>query len=1328
MKMIRSKIAPPALAGAKTMGFLWALLALVLHIVPGAVRPAHAQGSRKDDIVFNSRGIPLAGATVRVCAMPATSQPCTPLALIYSDAALAQALANPTTTDGLGNYFFYAAPGKYEIEVSGPSITTKQIPNVILPNDPSAPSFSGAVSAFSLNLSGNLTVNGNTTVIGNLASGTLNLSNQSTPPGTAGTGTVNVYTKTTDKRLYYKDETGTEVGPLGPGNGAQTNAVNTFTANQNFDNGMHIKGPDPYSDITRFGKFGTYSSTTANTTSGQPTVTVASAQSFQNGEYATVYNGGASCGLATPSAPTVTPSSNAGGYVNAVAANAGATSFNYKVVDADKFGCYTPASAATTISNGNTLGMQTVVITSMSRSGTTVTVTTSAAHPFVTGSMVFIQYFGGNADLTFNGFFKVASVADSTHFTYLGGFDTALGASTSDTGGTVIGFNVNRITGLSTAYKHLIYGRTGGTYTLIGQTLDNFWDDFGSPMNDNKTFPPFYPTTAPSVGANDHLTAKINSGGGTTTLTLASNAGATLTGATVVSDDGPVLAAACASFGNPCYIPNSVATRVSSYTQIPHNARMIVAGGVTLDDTIELGASVKVEGWTGPSQASFAWEGNGTNFGGTKAYPFFVLAVVQPIFSHIDINCQASNGCLDFYDTGVTNLTMDNCVLSTGNGSSVDYLGMHAIFQGHGFSFRFDKTTFSTGSPGANTQASIGFSPMPTVVFKNDKNGNVATGNWAITRSWLVARASFDQDWISGSTGIPWQIVKDVQTQNSFLPPFMVTGPVSPSFASGWDVEDVSPADFPTPVLANLTGSAGAGGLWMKQVSCLQGSNLSTTGAQFMGAQVYDVCGFGQNSNYVNANYFSNNTVGVSGIGSIGYLLGAPAAPTLAPLAGTNFSIGTHTFRLAWFDAFGNVSAQGASASITLSSGNQNISVTPNSVPPGAVGYYGIVDGLQIANGPTCNFIAVTPATAVSTAWVNGNCGGPSNSNPFGNGAAGASLGSNGLQAQQLVLTGTFKDTLSGTFTANRAQTLPDVTGIVPVTSYINSAYDNVTRANGAIGPNWTIQQNGLNIASNQIQGTTGGSSNTAFWNANAFSPVQFAQATVTALNGATDFPGITALASGTGSTSTYYDCVENSTTIFLQRVVNVATTNLTSTASTGAVGDILRLEVGPGGALTCFKNGVSTLTATDTQITSGSPGLLISGNVATEKNWSGGNLHPLAQLDTEQDWTKAQHFTQGVTFGATNNPSLARYGRYSATLSPASVAANTCAAQSFTVTGVLASDILIGVNKPTEQAGLSVTPGHVTGANTATINFCNNNGASITPTASETYNFVVVQ
>src|SRR5467141_3945534 len=177
--MIRSKM---------RMGILWAIVALALHVLPGAIQPAHGQGSRKDDIVFNSRGIPLAGATVRVCAMPASGQPCTPLALIYSDAALTQALANPTATDGLGNYSFYAAPGKYEIEISGPGITTKQLPNVILPSDPASPTFSSisttsGITAFSLTLTGNLTATGSVNASGNLSGNTLTLNNQSTPPG-----------------------------------------------------------------------------------------------------------------------------------------------------------------------------------------------------------------------------------------------------------------------------------------------------------------------------------------------------------------------------------------------------------------------------------------------------------------------------------------------------------------------------------------------------------------------------------------------------------------------------------------------------------------------------------------------------------------------------------------------------------------------------------------------------------------------------------------------------------------------------------------------------------------------------------------------------------------------------------------------------------------------------------------------------------------------------------------------------------------------------------------------------------------------------------------
>jgi hypothetical protein len=63
------------------MVFFFAVFALLLHFVPGVIDPSRGQSSRKDDIVFNSRGIPLAGAAIRVCTMPASGQRCSLLAL-----------------------------------------------------------------------------------------------------------------------------------------------------------------------------------------------------------------------------------------------------------------------------------------------------------------------------------------------------------------------------------------------------------------------------------------------------------------------------------------------------------------------------------------------------------------------------------------------------------------------------------------------------------------------------------------------------------------------------------------------------------------------------------------------------------------------------------------------------------------------------------------------------------------------------------------------------------------------------------------------------------------------------------------------------------------------------------------------------------------------------------------------------------------------------------------------------------------------------------------------------------------------------------------------
>jgi hypothetical protein len=76
-----------------------------------------------------------------------------------------------------------------------------------------------------------------------------------------------------------------------------------------------------------------------------------------------------------------------------------------------------------------------------------------------------------------------------------------------------------------------------------------------------------------------------------------------------------------------------------------------------------------------------------------------------------------------------------------------------------------------------------------------------------------------------------------------------------------------------------------------------------------------------------------------------------------------------------------------------------------------------------------------------------------------------------------------------------------------------------------------------------------------------------------------------------------------------------------------------------------------------------------------------------------------------------------------STTLSPSSVAANTTAEQTFTVTGIVAGTV-VWVNSQAPQAGLGIVGCRVSGTNSVCITFGNSTAAAITPTASSTYVF----
>lgn len=73
------------------------------------------------------------------------------------------------------------------------------------------------------------------------------------------------------------------------------------------------------------------------------------------------------------------------------------------------------------------------------------------------------------------------------------------------------------------------------------------------------------------------------------------------------------------------------------------------------------------------------------------------------------------------------------------------------------------------------------------------------------------------------------------------------------------------------------------------------------------------------------------------------------------------------------------------------------------------------------------------------------------------------------------------------------------------------------------------------------------------------------------------------------------------------------------------------------------------------------------------------------------------------------------------AQLTPALVAANTTAEQTFTVAGLIYGSVVY-VNKPTAQAGLGIVGARVSANDTLAITFINATGAGITPTAAELY------
>ena len=80
----------------------------------------------------------------------------------------------------------------------------------------------------------------------------------------------------------------------------------------------------------------------------------------------------------------------------------------------------------------------------------------------------------------------------------------------------------------------------------------------------------------------------------------------------------------------------------------------------------------------------------------------------------------------------------------------------------------------------------------------------------------------------------------------------------------------------------------------------------------------------------------------------------------------------------------------------------------------------------------------------------------------------------------------------------------------------------------------------------------------------------------------------------------------------------------------------------------------------------------------------------------------------------------------FNLTLSPTAVANAVAPEYTCTVTGLLSTDIILAVQKPTHQAGIGLVGARCTASGVLSVGWVNPTAATVTPTASEVYKVVV--
>lgn len=1212
------------------MTFFWVVLALLLHLVPEVVDPGRTQISRKDDIVSNSRGLPLAGPNMRVCAMPATGQPCTP-----------QTLANPTTSGGLSNYFFHAAPS-----AGGVNLYTKSADEKLDYQDES----------------------------GRLGTG-----------GGAKPGN--------DGDLQSKK-----------GTAPQKTGINDDGTGRSITRDQQSTGPNPHFDIRAYGgTVAGGRATNCAITSGGRILTCAQNPDFLDaggipgsslGHGVFVPGAGALPTIVTPGRPTVTPN-----LLN------GATTWNYKVIAEDYKGGLTAATAAGATTTGRSaLGITTISVTSATRKSGVTTYTTTSAHNLSAGMAVILCKFGravscngGDRD-PFNGTKVIVSTPTPTSFTTSEG-DVADGSESPASGQVnvlacnTLTFAPGTFSGVTTLRYWIYRSQGAGPYSLAGVAvgLDPWWQDCGASAPNAPSYVPSTPLRAPQAG---YLVTTVASGGATRTMTLAAAADTTVSGKTVLHDNGPaVLAASAAAVnqgGGTVYIPSTAndggSTTLWAFygvtnfkTLNPSNSNYItilINGHVGLNNPWTLRSRMKIEGMT-KRNSSFMYPG-GASLGGFAQPILYVNTENSIMLRNLFIQPHGAQTTGLYADSnskgdGSNGIILENVAVVPQNGVG---FARPMVLKG-GFDYFFRQTTCDPQSGSMILpHACIEFTNSSTAVF----NGT----------SQIPGRVVFDSCYID-SSGI---LIDDQPNANAsggngytfnhclaegLYTPFLKLGPMAST--NGFSLSDIIDADHASGVGTPLVEATRTS---LADISVREGLNSGGNPPVVIGGNSGAVAALSTehvpSTNLGNIGGFRVTTYDVQvkdqplsaqGSGHFIYTLATPAALSGCLVsAGGSVPVGAHSYALAAVDADGNETLLGPAVSATTTSGNQTVTCTLPAKPPGAIGFDIYQDRFRVSPG-TCTPPQLTGTTMVLSGRL---CG---NSNPNINAAGSSVLSSLGITTyrEKAVDASGFRVTKTPlNLTANRSQTYPDKDGsfailsagqsisTVPGTLAIQNGpfntdhvpfgdssgrlidgvapmavYDSFNGANGPLtshNSNWFVQSGAIQINGNAAQGNSSGQNYAAYTGVSFPTDDQTAEIVYGKVSTA---PSPSALVTVRQSTSVLsnYSCGGNANgSVTLNKYVSGSATLLASFSHVLAQSDVLTLNA-IGSTITCYLNGTKIMQATDSSVTGGYPGIAFSNTSTTAQIKSWRASYGGVSLNIAQTWNQMQTFSPGIAIGA---------------------------------------------------------------------------------------------